>query len=171
LNQEEIDLLSLGLNFQIAPRYFPIEDHIKEIESLCHNIEHNDASSQSIEKSQKIRNVAVNFMRKFKNMKIKSNLSNREWRILKELKEDKSIIITSADKGAAVCIEDKTSYLKKCQDQLKSDDYILSKASANQILLKLQKKILMAMKELGISKLFEKRRYTVSDPVSGSQPN
>ena len=51
-------------------------------------------------------------------MIIKSNMSRRQREIIKELKEDDSIIICPADKGKAVVIEDRELYLIKNQDQI-----------------------------------------------------
>ena len=44
-------------------------------------------------------------------MTLKSNLTQAQRKILQELKEDESIIICPADKGKAVVIEDRDTYL------------------------------------------------------------
>ena len=42
LSKDESELLSLGLNFCIAPKKFPLVDHITAIEQLCKIIEGRD---------------------------------------------------------------------------------------------------------------------------------
>ena len=44
-------------------------------------------------------------------MKIKSNLSKEEREILKGIGDDETIIICSADKGKAIVIEDRETYI------------------------------------------------------------
>ena len=56
-------------------------------------------------------------------MTLKSNLSKEEMEILKNLKDDESIIIVPADKGKAVVVLDKLLYLQKMNDLL-DDDYV-----------------------------------------------
>ena len=46
-------------------------------------------------------------------LKIKSNLSPLQRKVLRELMDDDSIIICPADKGKAVVVEDKLAYLMK----------------------------------------------------------
>ena len=50
-------------------------------------------------------------------MKTKSNLTQREMKLLQEIKQDQSVVIVPVDKGRAVVIEDRESYLMKMQDQ------------------------------------------------------
>ena len=57
-------------------------------------------------------------------MTIKSNMSKRQREIIKELKEDESIIICPVDKGKAVVIEDREVCLMKTQDQISKGDYV-----------------------------------------------
>ena len=67
-------------------------------------------------------------------MKLKSNLSPEQRQILKELKEDDSIIICPADKGKAVVVEDRETYLAKTQDQIHEGNYELSNKNEKTIL-------------------------------------
>ena len=60
-------------------------------------------------------------------MKIKDNLSGDDTRILKEIISDPSIIICPADKGRAIVIEDRQTYLTKMQQQIDEGDYKLEK--------------------------------------------
>ena len=93
-------MLSLGLNFGLTPKKFPLVEYITATEMLCKSLEETE-EPDAIEKAQAIRN----FRKGFK-MTIKNNLSPEEREILKGLKDDVSIIICSADKGKAVVVED-----------------------------------------------------------------
>ena len=68
-------------------------------------------------------------MKRSYKMTIKSNLTPDQRRVLKELKEDNTIIICPADKGKAVVVEDKEVYMAKTQDQIHEGDYVLSNKS------------------------------------------
>ena len=59
-------------------------------------------------------------------MKIKSNLNAEEHKLIKEITEDQTIIICPADKGKAIVIEDRETYLSKMQDQIDEGDYELN---------------------------------------------
>ena len=50
-----------------------------------------------------------------------SNLTRKEKQALENLKNDKSIIIKSADKGSSVVVWDREDYLKEAEDQLSDD--------------------------------------------------
>ena len=71
-----------------------------------------------MEKAQKIRNIMIDHIRKGVGMKIKDNLLADEKKIIKEIISDPDIIICPADKGRAVILEDRDSYLLKMQQQL-----------------------------------------------------
>ena len=51
-------------------------------------------------------------------MKIKPNLSKEEREILREIGEDGTIIICPADKGKALVIEDRETYIQKMYQQI-----------------------------------------------------
>ena len=52
-----------------------------------------------------------------------SNITREEFKALKELKEDKSRIILTADKGVALVIMDKAEYNKKAEELLNTETY------------------------------------------------
>ena len=86
-SEEEINLISLGLNFGIKPTKFPLVEYIQATETLCLNLEKEDENG-SKDRAQKIRNIAIDHIRKGCRMKIKSNLTQREMKLLKEIKQD-----------------------------------------------------------------------------------
>ena len=77
ITKEEEDLLSLGLNFNIAPTRFPIMEYMASTESFCQELE-NNKGMESKEKAQRIRNIMVKHLRKGCQMKLKSNLDKKE---------------------------------------------------------------------------------------------
>ena len=52
-----------------------------------------------------------------------SNITNEEFQALKELKEDKSRMILTADKGVALVIMDKKDYIQKAEELLNTSTY------------------------------------------------
>ena len=95
-------------------------------------------------------------------------MSPEQRQILKELKEDDSIIICPADKGKAVVVEDRETYLAKTQDQIHEGNYELSNKNEKTILRKLHRKIIDQLRDMGITEFKEQRRYTVTGPVMAS---
>ena len=51
-----------------------------------------------------------------------SNLSNDEWKAIRSLADDRSIVIKKADKGSAVVVWDRVDYIKEAQKQLKDEN-------------------------------------------------
>ena len=96
----------------------------------------------SKDQAQKIRNIAIDHIRKGCRMKIKSNLTQREMKLLKEIKQDQSIVIVPAGKGRAVVIEDRENYLMKMQDQLNDGVYVLLSRSEKPLLKGLHNKLI-----------------------------
>ena len=124
---------------------------------------------ESMEKAQKIRNIMIDHIRKGVGMKIKDNLSADENKILKEIICDPDIIICPADKGRAIVLEDRDSYLLKMQQQLDEGDYIIDNRKEETLLDKLHKKLLNQLRAMDIDMddFKEKRKYLVSAPMLG----
>ena len=74
LSKKEIELLSLGLNFGLTPKKFPLVEYISATEMLCKSLEQTD-QPDAIEKAQAIRNLLLSHIRKGFKMTIKRNLS------------------------------------------------------------------------------------------------
>ena len=105
-------------------------------ESLCQALEEY-GDDESVEKAQSIRNITINHIRKGIGMKIKNNLSPEDEKILKEIIIDPDIIICPADKGKAIVIEDRDTYLRKMQEQIDDGDYKLENRKEKTLLDKL----------------------------------
>ena len=164
LSMEEIELLTLGLNFGLASKRFPLVEYIVATEKLCLSLEEEKAD-ESIEKAQKIRNLVMDHIRKGLSMTIEDNLTKNERVILQTLKKDTSIIICPADKGKAVVIEDRDAYLRKMQDQIDEGDYQLAKGNEKKLLNKIHRRLMAQLKEMGLTEFGERRPFMVTAPV------
>ena len=168
LTAKQEKLLELGLNFAVTPKKFPLVEYIAATENLCQSLEEL-GDDESMEKAQKIRNMVLNHVRRGVGMKIKDNLSAEDKQIIKEVISDPSIIICPADKGKAIVIEDRDSYLRKMQQQIDEGDYVIEKRKEKTLLDKLHKKLITQLKlmDIDMDDFKEKRRYLVSAPVLG----
>ena len=101
-------------------------------------------------------------------MTLKGNLTATQRKIRNELKEDDSIIICPADKGKAVVVEDRETYLAKMQDQIHEGSYELTRKGEKVILRKLHRKFVVQLVAMGIKDSKEQRRYTATGPVMAS---
>ena len=81
LTEEQKKFLKLGLNFSVTPNKFPLIEYIAAAENLCQSLEELQ-DDESLEKTQKIRNLLIDHVRKGVRMKIKDNLSAKEKKII-----------------------------------------------------------------------------------------
>ncbi|CAN0111622.1 unnamed protein product, partial [Heterosigma akashiwo] len=82
-----------------------------------------------------------------------SNLTTGEKEVLRGLKDDKDILIVPADKGRAVVVMDRETYLQKMQDQLLGDDYV--EMPAEEVAAGGEKKLLDGLHAKLVGKLME----------------
>ena len=82
----------------------------------------------------------INHIKKGVGMKVKENLSADEKTILKDIISDPSISICPADKGRAIVIEDRDTYLLKMQQQLDEGDCKIDNRKEKKLRDKLHKK-------------------------------
>jgi len=101
-------------------------------------------------------------------LRLRSNLTPAQRKVLNELKADDSIIICPADKGKVVVIEDRETYLSKMQDQIHEGNYEISKKGEKTILRRLHRRIVDQLIAMGIDDWKEQRRFTVTGPVMAS---
>ena len=108
-------------------------------------------------------------MKKGLGIKIKENLLSNDKKFIQEIVNDPSIVICPADKGKAIEIEDRDTYLSKMQQQIDDGDYILEKRKEKTILDRLHKKLIKQLRimEVDLDDFKEKRKYLVSAPVLG----
>ena len=100
-------------------------------------------------------------------MKIKSNLNAEEHKFIKDITEDHTSIICPADKGKAIVIEDRKTYLSKMQDQIDEGDYELNGRKEKTILDKLHKKFTTQLKIMDIDLDDKKERYKYLSSAPG----
>ena len=101
-------------------------------------------------------------------MTLRSNLTQAQRKVLQELKQDDSIIICPADKGKAVVVEDRDTYLAKTEDQIHEGQYERTNKKEKNILRKLHKKLMNQLVSMGIKDFKDQRKYTVTGPVMAS---
>jgi len=167
MTEEQLELLSLGLNFGITPKKFPLLEYVTAAEVLCKKLE-DIGDADSMEKARYVRNeVFIHLKRSYK-MKIRSNLTPAQRKVLRELKDDDTIIICPAGKGKAVVVEDRDVYMAKTQDQIHEGDYVLCNKSEKTILRKLHRKLMDQLIAMGIKDFKEQRRFAVTGPVMAS---
>ena len=118
LSKDERKVLLLGLNFSVSQSYIPKADILANIEKGIKNLPDNIASI--------IRSKVVDVLNK-KHRSI-PNLSIKEKKALRNLRDDKNIVITKADKGNCTVIIDKEKYEEKIFKLLnEKDTYVILK--------------------------------------------
>ena len=108
LSEDERKVLLLGLNFAVSQDYIPKTEILANIEKGIKNLSDNTSI---------IRSKVVDILNK-KNKSI-PNLSIKERKALKNLRNDTNIMITKADKGNCTVIIDKDKYEEKIFKLLK----------------------------------------------------
>ena len=154
LTEEQLELLALGLNFGLAPRKFPLVEYVAATEDLCQKLE-KIGDGESVEKARMIRNEVFIHLKKGYKMVIRNNLSVHQRKILQELKEDESIIICPADKGKAVVVEDRETYMAKTVDQIHEGNYELVNKGEKTILRKSHRNLMNQLLAMNIKKFQE----------------
>ena len=125
LSTREKDLLSLGLDFCIPfPRINKIY-YFTEFESICHSLDKVNQACDNLYNNaiDRIRNkISGITTASYKEAITQDNscpiFCKEDVNILKKLGEDKSIIITKADKGRATVVLDKRDYVDKLEQIL-----------------------------------------------------
>jgi hypothetical protein len=120
VTEEQKDLLSLGLNFGIAPKRVPVVEHIASIESVVQQLER-QGSVEAIKRAAELKALTLKELRRASRLTIHCNITEREREVLEGLKRDDSLLIVPADKGRVVVVMDRGTYLEKMQDQLGDD--------------------------------------------------
>ncbi|XP_071501364.1 uncharacterized protein [Diadema antillarum] len=113
LTKDEQQVLSLGLNFAVAPKQVNRKDFIQRIEPGLKHLSRSQADSVRIQITQAL--TSVNPTR--------PNLTTAEKSGISSLKEDNSIHILKADKGNATVVMDKEDYETKVHTLLDTDTY------------------------------------------------
>jgi hypothetical protein len=104
LSEQQRNVLSKGLNFGITPTYVPKFNIIKAIESSTYRLE-----------PEKLSSFKAQIKRALDSHRIKqSNISESERQAIEALQENKNIVISKADKGNIVVVQNKKTTMIKC---------------------------------------------------------
>ena len=135
LSKPEESILALGLNFVPVPTSIPDKAIIAETEAAARCLEDEEAT--------KLRSAVQHCLT---NPKLpKSNLSKEQMLALKNLEEDKNIVILPADKGNATVVLNKGNYHKKMEDLLEDSSYRSLRSNPT---ARVEKKVADALKEV-----------------------
>ena len=124
VTEEQRELLSLGLNFGVASKRVPLVEYIAAVESVVQQLQ-GSGDVEAIKTATDIKAIALEELRRAVSLQIRSNLTPVEKEVLRGPKDDNEILIVPADKGRALVVMDRETYLQKMQDQLLLfDDYV-----------------------------------------------
>ena len=105
LSFHEKKVLERGLNFAIAPKTLPVMNITSAVEKGLKLL----GNSPSVDIARaKITQILSNWRPPT------PNLTEEEFKALKQLQQDKTIIILKSDKGNATVVMDKNDYEKRC---------------------------------------------------------
>ena len=118
LSKKELTLLSLGLKFKIPLYKLDYYDYFLKFECIINSVTSHQLINRNVFITS-IKNLSHKYFKMFNPKKIFSPLFNHnDFKIIKSLKNDNSIIITRPDKGSGVVILDKQDYLTKMNELL-----------------------------------------------------
>jgi hypothetical protein len=133
LSEIEKRVLSKGLKFGIKPKRIDTYEILARFEELAQSLDKLEISDNNEEKAnlkanlnsksgflQELQTLAFEFIELSKNAY--DSFTDEEHRALEELTKDKTIIITKADKGNAVVIQDVDAYRNKIGELLNKDN-------------------------------------------------
>ena len=109
-------LLAHGPKFVIKPKKPPVGEYIAAVEQACSRLTQGEADELQVE-------VRKTLKKEQNQARTSSNITQEEFRALKELKEDKSRMILTADKWVALVIMDKNDYIHKAKELLNTNTY------------------------------------------------
>ena len=108
--------MAWGPKFVIRPRQPLVGQYIAAVEQACSRLSQGEADELRVEVKKTLR--------KTQNApRTPSSITREEFKALKEMKEDKSRVILTADKGVALVIMDKAEYNKKAEELLNTETY------------------------------------------------
>ena len=142
--KDEMELLSLGMDFGLSGSRLKFEHFFLDFERLCTNIGHienkyGDESLASIR--NRISAVARNAYQKASRDRV-NNPDRVRLEMLKKLKEDKNIIFAKPDKGRGIVILDRVDYVSKVMEILNdSSKFRLLNIDIGTQILKLEDKL------------------------------
>ncbi len=138
LSEMETSVLQRGLQFSVTPKDLPIAAIVSEVENGCSRLREHE---KTLIRAQ-VSNILLS------SRKPRPNLSRDEMAAVRALKEDDSLVILNADKGACTVIMDKVEYDKKLLNllddavtytKLKKDPTKATETKMNALLLRIKR--------------------------------
>lgn len=120
LSNEEKDILKLGLQFGLPNPKIKFVDHFLPFENLAQSVKKIKHDNEQVlnELTSQIKNIARSSY-EHNDHSDKNKYISSQIKVLKNLKKDKSIVITRPDKGKGIVILNKTDYINKTEELLK----------------------------------------------------
>ena len=141
----------------VAPKT-PYKEYIAEIEVACQSLNPTDAEELRADISR-IRRQST---------PPKANLTNEEWKAIKQLKSDRDCIILTADKGVALVGMDKSDYIKKMKELL--EDTITYRLLKMDPTNKQRSKLINILRRIKTESGIEDTTYRKMHPTGVSSP-
>ena len=125
LSEDQERLLAWGPKFSIKPRQPPVSEYVAAVEQACSRLENGEADEIRVEVKKALKRAQCD-------PRPSSNISKKEYKALKELKEDKKRVILTADNGVSLVIMERTEYNKKAEELLNTGTYKKDSRGPNQ---------------------------------------
>ena len=114
LGETEISVLNKGLSFALNNKTSPLLDFISSVEYSIHNLPVEDQNEFRCRVNMALKKKSNN----------KSNITQAEWKAIKNLRENTELTIRKADKGGGIVLLNTVDYDDKMKDILNSDEYV-----------------------------------------------
>ena len=113
LTDDEKNVLCKGLNFSVKPGLIEYSEFLLPFELFFRDIKRGDLYNEDMSLIQtRLLDIALtSYQNVFSDRDLPENLTSSEFKALKRLSKNKDIVIQKADKGNAVVILDKCSYI------------------------------------------------------------
>ena len=111
LSPGEVKLLQRGPKFTVSTPKVPVTEYIAVTKQICDRLGENTDGVDCSEYYQKTKVLLQDYKGKHASQ---PNISKMEREAIKTLKEDNTCVVLTADKGIAMVVMDKNSYIDKC---------------------------------------------------------
>ena len=115
LTKAQEKLLAHGPNYAVVPKSPPIAEYIAAVKQVCSRLKQGEV--------EELRGEVKSIIKRSRNPP--PNITREERKAIRELKQDKSRMVLTADKGVALVIIDTEEYKKKAQELLQQPTYQL----------------------------------------------
>ena len=113
MTDDEKNILCKALNFSVKPGLIEYSEFLLPFELFFRDIKRGDLYNEDMSLIQtRLLDIALtSYQNVFSDRDLPENLTSSEFKALKRLSKNKDIVIQKADKGNAVVILDKCSYI------------------------------------------------------------